>query len=178
MSLLRLQAVNRKHHVTRRPILLLQQSGILLPRRQHALITLQIVLDRVFRQDDVVAVQQLKPKLRHGPMPNETPMTQPTENVPTDHPAWHGQKRFAFRADHVAMIPTGAVGAVGQLANQHLRPIERKDPTTSMSANMQPPPALATPTVLNLQHHLGPSRILRQTTSHDPLPPCNDIGRQ
>jgi hypothetical protein len=66
------------------------------------------------------------------------------------------------------MIRTGSVRALRQLANQNLRPLEREDPTASMSAHMQPSPTLATAPIFNFQHQLSPRHILRQPTSHDP----------
>jgi hypothetical protein len=65
VPLFRLQAIDRKHQPTHFPIFLSQQNRVLLTGRQHALVALQIVGDRVFGQDNSVAVQQLGAELRN-----------------------------------------------------------------------------------------------------------------
>jgi hypothetical protein len=56
VSLLRLQTINRKYDLACRGVFFLQQREILLTRCQHALIALQVILDRIFRQLDRVTV--------------------------------------------------------------------------------------------------------------------------
>jgi hypothetical protein len=101
-------------------------------------------------------------------MPSKTPMAKPAKHVPTHEPAWHRQRPFAFRINNAAMILTGAIRAVRQLADQRSRSLQGEYSTMSMTVGVEVTATSATPPIFYLKHHIGPSHILRQTTSHDP----------
>src|SRR5206468_9464686 len=96
----------------------------------------QVVLERVLRQLDRVAVPQLGTQLRHRPMPGKTSMTQPTENVPADQPARHGQGQFLLGTEGPAMIRAGRVRAVHQFTIQQKRPCQTVNAAPPMTPNV------------------------------------------
>src|SRR5580704_2746195 len=99
-------------------------------------------------------------------MPRQAPMTQPTEDIPTNDPARHGQCPFLFRTERTPMIRTTRIRTTDQLANQLPRSFQAKDAMVTMIAHMHSPPALVTPGIFNFQADLVPRQALWPSTSH------------
>src|SRR5450432_3659798 len=133
VSFLWLQTINRKHDFAGRGVFFLHQCEVLLTRCQHALIPLQIILDRIFRQLYRVTVLDLGTHLRHRPMPRKTPMTPPTENVPTDQPAPKTQRQLLFRAERLTVVRACVVRAVDHWHDITNRSIQRINTSATMS---------------------------------------------
>jgi hypothetical protein len=166
MTLLRLKAIDAQQQALDLLVLVLQTPWILLPGRQHLLITPQVLLDRIRRQDDPIAVPQLGPNLRHRPVTCETPMTDPTEHIPTNHPPRQADRHLGFGTEGLGMAGASLVGAMHQLIDQMHWPTEGENPVMPMIAHTHPAPTdLAVP-VLDLQFQACKDRLLRPTIRH------------
>jgi hypothetical protein len=93
-------------------------------------------------------------------MSSEASMTQPTENIPTDHPVWHSHSEFSLGAKRPMAIRTSRIGTLHQLADQMERALEAEKVAMAIGADVHPTPARTTPRVLHLQDHIRPSQIL------------------
>ena len=87
MALFRLQPVDRKDDFIRVGVSLVELLHVLPVGGDHRLVLVRIVFDGVVGKANAVGVFQFVANLRYGPMPGETSMTDPAEDVPTDDPA-------------------------------------------------------------------------------------------
>jgi hypothetical protein len=98
-------------------------------------------------------------------MPSKASMTQPTENIPTDRPVWHGPSPFPVWSKRALVIRTSRIEAWHQLTDQRQPTLEAVDVSMAIRPHVHPTPTFTTPRVLNFQDEFGPSQILWHTTS-------------
>src|SRR5688572_22032521 len=100
-------------------------------------------------------------------MPSKASMTQPTENIPTNEPPWHGQSQLPFWAKRPIVIRTSRIGALHQLANQKKWPRQAVDAMVAVITHVHPASTFVTPRILNFQNYFRPSQTLWPTTRHN-----------
>jgi hypothetical protein len=127
VSLLRLQAVDRKDDLVDRFILPPQELGVLLTRTEHRLVAAGVIADALVGELDSVRVEQFGLDLWNRPVSRKPSMPNPAKDVPADRPMRWGDGRFRFGALGLGVPGTTGIGAMVEFADQFHRAVERVD---------------------------------------------------
>src|SRR3954470_1268981 len=136
VTLLGLEAIDREDDLGDRRVLLSQDFGVLLTRREDDLIKLNGSGDRVLRDLDGIGVVKFESDLGDRPVPREPSLTDPAEDVPADGPMRKSDHAFLFGTLGLGMSGTVAVGAVVELADQLHWPVEGIETSLAMVTDM------------------------------------------
>src|SRR4029077_21217453 len=123
-TLLGLEAIDREDDLGDRRVLLPQDIGVLLTRREDDLIEPNGPGDRDLRDLDGIRVVELELDLRDRPVSREPSLTDPAEDIPADGPMRKGDHALLFGTLGLGMSGTVGVGAVVELADQLHGPVE------------------------------------------------------
>ncbi len=166
MTFLGLEAIDREDDLGDRRVLLPQDFGVLLTRREDDLIKPNGSGDRVLRDFDGIRVVEFESDLRDRPVPREPSLTDPAEDVPPDGPMRKGDHDFLFRTLGLGMSGTVAVGAVVELADQLHRPVEGMETSLAMVTDMHHAAAEGTITIDDIEFPGSEFKILGPGESH------------
>jgi hypothetical protein len=113
-----------------------QGFGVLLARRQHRLVSVDVIGDPGHGEVDGEDVVQLAPYLGDRPVPRKATVPDPTEDVPCDAPSGQGDGRFDLGALGLGTPRAARVGAVVELTDEVDRAVEGEDMAMSMVADV------------------------------------------
>src|SRR5262249_41158532 len=143
-----------------------QLLGVLLPCGEHGLITAQVGSDGVFRQRDVVAVQQFAVDLGYGPVSREATVSHPTEDIPADKPPGQCQGEFSSGAQSAGTGRASGVGAMGQPAAQFQGALQGEEAMEAVVADVQFMAALQAALLLDIKNQAAERSITGPTETH------------
>ena len=158
-----------------------QGFGILLTRREHHLVTLDVLGDGIVRELDRVVVLELGSDVGDRHVARTPSMPDPAEDVPRDRPTRRGDGNFEFGTLGPGVTGTETIGAMIELADQLHRAVERMEAAIPVIADVHHATAGRTGPVKDVEFPEGEISIrgpfVRHRADLDVLVPSIDRER-
>ena len=166
VSLLGLEAVDAEDDLRRGFVVSAERLGVLLPRREHDLVTSDVLVDRIFGELDRVVVQEFGLDQGDRHVAGTASMSDPAEDVPTDRHLGQSEGDFEFGALGLGVSRTGRIGTVVELADQLHRTVQGMEAAIAVIADVHHPSTGRTVAVKDVEFPEGEIRVRRPSVSH------------
>jgi hypothetical protein len=130
------------------------------------LIPLDIPGDGVFREPDAIFIQELGSDLRDRPMSGAPPMSDPTEDIPTDDHLGQSDGDLELGALGLEVAGAAGIGAVIEPAKQLDRSIEPMQATMPVVTDMHRAPTAGAIAVDDVEFPEGEIRLRGPRVGH------------
>ena len=158
----------------------------MLARREHRLVAIDVIGDPGHRKVDGKGVVQIRTDLGDRRVARESPMADPTEDVPGDAPTGQSDGRFDLGALGLGMPRAARVGAVIELGDEMDGAVEGEEVAMSMIADVHQVPADGAVPVDDIEFQESEIRVLGPVMWHgvdfrvvgDSLPIVLQVGKE
>ncbi|MGB2864805.1 MAG: hypothetical protein WBC05_15875 [Sedimentisphaerales bacterium] len=98
----------------------------------------------------MVTIPKFSSNLSHRPMTGKSAMTYPGEDLPVDHPPWHGNAVLCFWTKCAVVTNTGRLWTTNQSAYQMQGTMKRVHPMMAVITHVHPAITDRTHAILNI----------------------------